>query len=427
MKIENVKGSYDYLPNEQIIRNYITDTLKEVFIKYGYNPIETPILNYYDMLSDKYDSNNDILKEIYKLTDQGNRKLGLRYDLTVPFAKFIAINKNNIKFPFKRYEISKAFRDGPIKKGRDREFTQCDCDVVGINGQFIEAELLCLFIDAFKKLDIDIIIKYNSRKLMTGLILECNINNSLVSSVTTIIDKLDKLSTNEFNNLLKEIGLNNKQINNINKLFSYNLSELNKLFLNTTNNYIKEGLMEINELTKYINDLKIDKYCKFDINLARGQNYYTGNIFEVYDKSNTVTCSIAAGGRYDLMIKNFINDGNNYDTVGISFGLSAIYEILKNRKILNNIDIYIIPLNNNYISLKLANILRNMNYKVEIDMSFRKLKKIISNLSKNKVPYIIVLGDNEVENNYFKLKDMINMKEYIIDMNNIEKIKDIIK
>ena len=150
MKIENVKGSYDYLPNEQIIRNYITDTLKEVFIKYGYNPIETPILNYYDMLSDKYDSNNDILKEIYKLTDQGNRKLGLRYDLTVPFAKFIAINKNNIKFPFKRYEISKAFRDGPIKKGRDREFTQCDCDVVGINGQFIEAELLCLFIDALK-------------------------------------------------------------------------------------------------------------------------------------------------------------------------------------------------------------------------------------------------------------------------------------
>ena len=155
MKIKNVRGCYDYLPEEQRIRNYIIDTLKEVFTSFGYKSIETSILCYYDMLSDKYDTNNDILKEIYKLTDQADRKLGLRYDLTVPFAKFIALNKNNITLPFKRYEINKVFRNGPIKKGRDREFTQCDCDVVGINGQFIEAELLCLFIDAFNKLEAD--------------------------------------------------------------------------------------------------------------------------------------------------------------------------------------------------------------------------------------------------------------------------------
>jgi len=116
MKIQNVRGSYDFLPKEQRIRNYIIDILKETFMEFGYQNIETPILCYYDMLSDKYDEENDILKEIYKLTDQGNRDLGLRYDLTVPFAKFIALNKNKITFPFKRYEINKVFRDGPIKK-----------------------------------------------------------------------------------------------------------------------------------------------------------------------------------------------------------------------------------------------------------------------------------------------------------------------
>lgn len=194
MKIQNVKGGYDFLPKEQRIRNYINDTLRKIFEEYGHNPIETPLLCYYDILSDKYDEENDILNEIYKLSDQGERQLGLRYDLTVPFAKFIALNKNKITIPFKRYEIAKAFRDGPVKPGRDREFTQCDVDVVGLSGQMIEAELMTLFTRAFKELDIDIIIKYNSRNLMNGLILECGVDKNLISLVTTNIDKLEKIS-----------------------------------------------------------------------------------------------------------------------------------------------------------------------------------------------------------------------------------------
>ena len=192
MKIQNVKGGYDFLPNEQKIRNYINEIIIKNFKLYGFKSIETPILCYYDMLSDKYDEENDILKEIYRLKDQGNRELGLRYDLTVPFAKFIALNKNNISFPFKRYEIAKVFRDGPVKVGRDREFIQCDADVVGIKGQFIEAELLSIFVKTFKELDIDIYIKYNSRKLMNGLIIESGINEDLIQNVTTIIDKKEK-------------------------------------------------------------------------------------------------------------------------------------------------------------------------------------------------------------------------------------------
>ena len=152
MKIRNVKGGYDFLPKEQKIKNYINEVLRKTFEQYGYKPIETPILCYYDILSDKYDEENDILKEIYKLKDQGNRKLGLRYDLTVPFSKYIALNQN-INLPFKRYEIGKVFRNGPVKKGRIREFIQCDVDCVGIEGQMIEAELLALYVDGYKSLE----------------------------------------------------------------------------------------------------------------------------------------------------------------------------------------------------------------------------------------------------------------------------------
>ena len=255
MKIENVKGGYNYLPQEENIRKYINDILISTFEEYGFKPVETPILTYYDILSDKYDENNDLLKEIYQLTDQGKRRLGLRYDLTVPFAKLIALNKNNIKYPFKRYEIAKVFRDGPIKKGRDREFTQCDVDVVGLKGQMIEAELLSLYVSAFNKLNIDIVIKYNSRNLMRGLIEECSVKQEDISKVITILDKLDKLSSDEIKKLLLEIGLS---INSIDKLLnSFNLSfdKLKEMYLDSKNLNIKNGLDELCRLNEYIKKL----------------------------------------------------------------------------------------------------------------------------------------------------------------------------
>lgn len=426
MKIENVKGGYNYLPKEQKVRNYINDTLKEVFENYGYSPIETPILCYYDILSDKYDENNDILKEIYRLKDQGNRDLGLRYDLTVPFAKLIALNKNKIKYPFKRYEIAKVFRDGPIKVGRDREFTQCDVDVVGLEGQMIEAELLSLYVNAFNKLNIEIIIKYNSRNLMKGLILECGIEESLVSKVITILDKLEKLTKDEIINLLFDIGVNIDTSNILLNYFTLSLNELNNLFSNTSNEMLLKGLKELNELEQYIKALDITKYCVFTPTLARGQDYYTGNVFEVYSTNNKITSSIGGGGRYDKMITDFIDDGTNYPAVGISFGLSSLYELLKDKVINNNIDIYIIPINTNIESLILANRLRELGYRVDIEMNKRKLKKSLDYANKELIPYVIILGEDEVLQNSFKLKDMKNSKEYIIDNCNINMIEEII-
>lgn len=428
MIIKNVKGSYNFLPKEQRLRNYINDTLREIFEQYGYNPIETPILSYYDILSDKYDEGNDLLNEIYKLSDQGKRKLGLRYDLTVPFAKFIALNKNNITFPFKKYEIAKSFRDGPVKPGRDREFIQCDVDVVGLSGQMIEAEMMTLFNKAFNKLGIDIVIKYNSRNLMTGIILECGVNEESVSSVTTVIDKLEKITESDFRNSLEQLGLSDIQVEDLKSNFKLSLQQLNTKFKNTTNKKIISGLEELNNLEKYLTELDLNKICIFAPSLARGQNYYTGNVFEVFDKQKRVTSSIGAGGRYDKMITDFIDDGNAYPAVGISFGLSSIYEILKNTKAndISNTDIYIIPINTEIQSLKLANDLREIGLNVDIEMQKRKLKKSLDYANKEKIPYVIILGEDEITAQKFKLKNMSNRNETVIDFSNLDKLAKIV-
>ena len=430
MKIQNVKGGYDFLPKQQKIRNYINGVLKSTFEEFGYNPIETPILCYLDILTDKYDENNDIVKEIYKLSDQGERKLGLRYDLTVPFAKFIAINKNEIKMPFKRYEINKVFRDGPIKVGRDREFTQCDVDVVGIGGQLIEAELVSLYVSAFNKLEIPIVIKYNNRKLMSGLIIESGVDEELVPEVTTIIDKKDKLSTMEFKEMLLEFGLSSESIGKLVNYFELDVKGLSDMFSDTTNERIKEGLEETKILKDYLVELDIDNYCLFDSSLARGQNYYTGNVFEVYDKELRVTGSIGGGGRYDNMITDFINDGESYPAVGISFGLTSIFEILKNRedfKDKSSIDVYFIPMGTQIETLKIANKFREYGLNVEIDMMDRKLKKSLDFANKENIPYVIIVGENELVNNKVIIKDMFNNSSIELDLDKIDDINTILK
>ena len=172
MIIQNVKGSMDYLPKEQILRNRVINVLSDTFQEYGYLPLETTTLCYYDLLASKYAGGAEILKEVYKLKDQGNRELGLRYDLTVPFSKIICMNLNKeIELPFRRYEIGKVYRDGPVKLGRDREFYQCDVDVCGISSLLAEAELLQMASICYKELSINIDIKWNNRKFLSGLII----------------------------------------------------------------------------------------------------------------------------------------------------------------------------------------------------------------------------------------------------------------
>ena len=417
MKLMNVKGTYDYLPDDMIIRNNIIDTLRKNFEKYGYLPIETPMINYYELLSYKYSDDAEILNEIYRLTDQGERDLGLRYDLTVPFCKVVGLNKN-LSLPFRRYEIGKVFRNGPVKAGRTREFYQCDIDVVGIDNRYIEAEQILMAISTYKDLGIDIYVKYNNRTLMSGLIQLAGIDDQKKDAVIGIIDKLDKVSEKEIKDMLLESNINNNQIEKLFSLFNKTLEDYKKL--SNENELIKTGVSQLEEINEYLNKLNIAQSCIFTPTLARGLSIYTGIVFEFYDKLERIKSALGAGGRYNKIITNFMNDGNNYPAVGLSFGLEPIFFILKQElKEITKTDIYIVPLNTNIDSLLLATELRNKGYKVLIEMNNKKISKCFEYADKNNIKYVMIIGDNEINNNLYKIKDMHKKEEYSYTKNQL--------
>lgn len=417
LELKNVKGCNDYGGEDEIIRNYISDTLRKTFEKYGYKPLSTSILCYYDLLALKYNEDNDILKEIYKVSDQADRNLALRYDLTVPFAKYIALNQN-ISLPYKRYEIGKVYRDGPVKQGRAREFIQCDVDCVGIKGQMIEAELIALYVEGFKSLGIDITIKYNNRKIMAGIIEESKIPEDKIVDTITIIDKFEKLTRQEIIQEFLNIGLKKEQIDSLIKYLNMDFIQIKKEFSNIQNTELINGIKEISELNEYIKEMDLSEYVQFSATLARGQEYYTGTIFEVYQKNGEIKSSIGGGGRYDNMIGNFIGNGKEYPAVGISFGLDVIFEILKSNTELskNNTELYIIPMQNKVQALKIANILRKQNINVDIEMNETKLRKSMEYANKEKIPYVVIFGEDELKQGKVLLKDMENGEQQEVDI-----------
>ena len=418
MKLQNLKGTYDFLPKEQIIRNNIIDILRRNFEKYGYLPIETPILNKFDLLAYKYNEDAEILKEIYHLSDQAERELGLRYDLTIPFCKVIGINKD-LSMPFKRYEIGRVFRNGPVKAGRAREFYQCDVDVVGIKGRFIEAEQLLMVKNVFNELDIDIEIKWNNRKLMQGLLIELNIEESLIDRVIGLIDRIEKTSYNELVNEFNKIGIDKDQVDSIFSLFDKSLDDYVTIYKDTNNNLLKEGILECIELNKYLVSLGIEG-ALFYPKLARGLGIYTGTVYEFFDKQKRITSSLGGGGRFDRIITDFMNNGEQYPAVGLSFGLEPIYTLLKENKINNSlIDVLIIPMDTKIESLKLATKLRESGINTLIEMNDRKIKKSFAYADKHHIKYVIVVGTDEISNNLYSLKNMITGEQKMLSIDDI--------
>lgn len=420
MKLQNVKGSMDYLPEEQIIRNKIINKLSTTFEEYGYLPVETTTLCYYDLLASKYAGGAEILKEVYKLNDQGDRNLALRYDLTVPFSKIIAMNKG-LNLPFRRYEIGKVYRDGPVKVGRNREFYQCDVDVCGITGQFVEAELFAMAFSCYNNLGIDAYIEWNNRKFLSGLILESGIEESLISPVILSVDKLAKIGEDGVRRELEEYQIDSTKLDKLFSYFKINIENLEDTFTSSNNSLLKEGISEINDLNNYLLGLGLND-ARFTPYLARGLEIYTGTVWEVFDKNQNVTCAIGGGGRYDKIITNFINDGNIYPAVGMSFGLVPICEILKNKEINTTdslYDLYIIPFDKNaeITSLELANTLRTKSVKVIIEMNNKKVKKAFEWANKKNIPYVTVIGEDEITKKQVIIKNMKdgNSTEYSFD------------
>lgn len=404
-ELKNVKGTFDFLPEEQSVRNKIMNTLRDTFELYGYLPIETPILCHYELLASKYAGGAEILKEVYKLKDQGDRDLGLRYDLTVPFSKVIGLMKEPI-LPFRRYEIGKVFRDGPVKLGRNREFYQCDVDMCGVTKVVAEAELFGMAISGYNKLGIDIEIYYNNRKFLTGIMNKCNIDR--VSEAILIIDKLEKISKEEIYTELNKIGIQNRDIDNLYKYFNLELKDLSTI--ETEDETLKQGIEELLELNSYLKGMNIESNCLFKPFLARGLEIYTGTVWEVFDKERRITSSLGGGGRYDDIITKFINNGTSYPAVGMSFGLEPIYAILKEDEKFktNSYDLYIYAFEMKPEILLLAKYLRENNIKTIIEMNDSKLKKAMNFANRENIPYVLIVGEDEIKENKYSLKNMVS-------------------
>ncbi|MCH7321970.1 histidine--tRNA ligase [Solibacillus sp. MA9] len=420
MDYQNVRGTQDFLPEQEVVRRKIRRTLEDTFILYGCKPLETPMLNYTELMASKYAGGAEILQEMYTLTDRGERDIALRYDLTIPFAKVVAMNPN-LAMPFKRYEIGKVFRDGPIKAGRFREFTQCDVDIVGVASQAAEAELMMMAVDAFEKLQVSVQIQYNNRKLLFGLLQMFEVPETAMNRVILILDKKEKIDRATLVKELTELALTPAALKKIESFLDANptLSYFENYSLQ--NDFIAQGVTEVRELMDFLQALKIERSCLFNPFLARGLEIYTGTIYEIFLKDGAIKSSIGSGGRYDNAIGGLIGKDASFATVGISFGLDVIYtafelanQIEQNPR---EIDVFIIPMNTLKQALQLATALRKTGQRVEVELSGKKLSKAMDKANRENVGKVIVLGENEVAANKIAIKDMVSGRVEEVEFN----------
>lgn len=425
IELRNLKGTGDFMPQEQRVRQEIIRKLQDIFERYGYQPLETPIICYFDVLASKYAGGAEILKEVYKLSDQGERELGLRYDLTVPFARVVGMNPE-IRMPFKRYEIGKVYRDGPIKIGRNREFIQCDVDMVGVKSIIAEAELMMMAVEVYKMLGLDIYISYNNRKLLSGIIESVGIEQALTPNIILSIDKLEKIGNDGVKSELIQLGIDVSKINLLLNYVRMQPDELVAIFASKQKNQrMEQGLKELNELISYIDVLGIKNLLRFTPSLARGLEIYTGTVWEVFLTDGRITSSVGAGGRYDNIIGAFIDNGIDYPAVGMTFGLDVIYEALMLKGTMTGkppVDLYIIPLGTQKACLKLVTELRNKGLKVDVEMENRKLKKSLDFANKQRIPYVVILGENELKSGKVMLKEMLKGTEYEVNLGELNVI-----
>lgn len=418
MSLQLPKGTRDFSPEDKIMMDKIVGTLKEVFELYGYAPMETPILERYDILASKYAGGAEILKEAFRLKDQGGRELGLRYDLTVPLARYTGMNPS-VKLPFKRYQIGEVFRDGPVASARYRQFLQCDVDVVGSSSIAAEAELMNLIYAAFSKLGIEAVIKFNNRKLLNDIMDYCGIEKSMQESAILSIDKLEKFGIDVVKNELKLQKIDDAKINKLIGIISINgnarqkISQIKKILKDS------EGLNEIGQLLEYAGSLGFE--VEFDASLARGLAYYTGIVVEVFVKNSNVKSAVCAGGRYDAMIGSFLGKGS-CPSVGISFGIDRIYDALSEKKEIKQktkTQVYVIPIKTLNESMKTVQQLRDAGINTDIDLSGKGPSKNLEYANSLNIPYVIFVGKKELEQNKVKLRDMKSGKEDILELNGV--------
>jgi histidyl-tRNA synthetase len=430
------KGTRDFGPAQMAKRQFIFDNIKKVFQKYGFLPLETPAMENLSTLTGKYGeegdqllfkilNSGDYLKDVNKENlETGNWKLvtgsisekGLRYDLTVPFARYVVMNRHEITFPFKRYQIQPVWRADRPQKGRYREFYQCDADVVGTDSLICEAEIILMIKEAFRALGItDFTIKINHRGVLSGLAELAGAKENQMS-LFVAIDKLDKIGEEKVKEELIARGFNSNNLQSIFEILNYKGSTDEKL------NLIAEKISASSNATKAIHDLKavfqlLSAYgesldhVEFDIALARGLSYYTGCIFEV--KINNVAIgSVSGGGRYDNLTGVFDSKDKN-SGVGISFGVDRIYDAMEELKLFpqetqvsSKVLVCHFDEDCKMYGLKVLQSLRKKGIASEIYPDAVKIQKQLDYANKKMIPYTIVIGSDEMKNGILAFKDM---------------------
>jgi histidyl-tRNA synthetase len=441
------KGTRDFSTEEMQKREFIFDTIRKVFKLYGYQPIETPAMENLSTLLGKYGEEGD--KLLFRILnsgdflsgiDLGGLKIGegarlskiicekgLRYDLTVPFARYVVQHRDEIVFPFKRYQIQPVWRADRPQKGRYREFFQCDVDVIGSDSLLNEYELIKIIDDIFLKLKIGIIIKINNRKVLSGLA-EYIGEGERITDITVAIDKLEKVGLEAVNAELREKGISEASIGKL-KLFleikGDNRTKLEKLGMLLSQSEIgMQGISELKTLLSYIGDKELSGTVELDLTLARGLNYYTGAIIEAKSADISIG-SICGGGRYDNLAGVFGMEG--VSGVGVSFGADRIYDVMKQLNLFDttttsSVDILVLNFGDAEINyaMKIVSRLRKLGVKSEIYPDNVKLKKQLSYADSRKIPYIIIAGDDEIRNNELTLKVMSTGEQKKIPLGDLD-------
>jgi histidyl-tRNA synthetase len=427
------KGTRDFSTEEMQRREYIFGTIKQVFRLYGYLPIETPAMENLSTLLGKYGDEGD--KLLFRILNSGDylagvsdedltkgdlSKLsskicekGLRYDLTVPFARYVVQHRDEITFPFKRYQIQPVWRADRPQKGRYREFFQCDVDVIGSDSLLNEYELIRIIDDIFSRLRIFVVIKLNNRKILSG-IAEYIGEGSRITDITVAIDKLDKIGIGSVNEELREKGVSASAIEKLQPLLTLKgsagekLSTLNIILEQSTSGL--KGVQEMRTLFSYLQKAEMTGKVELDLTLARGLNYYTGAIIEV--KSADVSIgSICGGGRYDNLAGVFGMEG--VSGVGVSFGADRIYDVLNQLVLfddsgISSSEVLVVNFGETEtgFTLPVVEELRKLSVGAELYPDPVKLKKQISYADSKKIPWIIIAGDDEIKNNSLTIKNM---------------------
>lgn len=393
IEVDTVKGFQDYLPPESLKRAAVKSVIERKFKLYGFIPVETPTIEFDELMrSDALEGEDEAVSDRFRLKDRAGRDLGLRYEFTFQLSRILKQNPN-IKLPFRRYQIGNVFRDEPIGKGRFREFTQCDADIIGDETINADVECLALFAEIIKELKIDFEIEINSRKLLDSILESVQISNK--KQVMRELDKLSKTGLDEVKVKLKKYADTNQIIT----LFKLLEKDLDFFVTN-----LFEGALEIKELKEKGRDYGL--IMKFNPYMIRGLGYYTGNIFEI--KTPEEKNTIAAGGRYDKTVGKYL--GKDIPAVGISIGLERATELAK-------IDIekpkaILISLNKDAETKKLAKKLRKTN--ISCIPSFDRAGKSLEYANAESIPFAIFIGDEEIQKNKFKLKNMSSGEEKLL-------------